>query len=139
MWSMLPACSRWTPHSGETNPTLAGKFARQWNRANDALLLLLPVWSSASSARTVAESTLSKLEACSTLPQVLYTLGRMSWKTGNYCAARALSIAPVSSADSGSTLESKRERILPSLLIRNLPKFHFTGPGTGELAPVNAA
>ncbi len=46
-----------------------------------------------------------------------------------YFAAIAASIAAVIFSDSGFSGVPKRLMILPSLLIRNFPKFHFIAPG----------
>jgi hypothetical protein len=54
-------------------------------------------------------------------------------------AANAASMASVTSFESGFVAESQRLRIFPSLLTRNLPKFHFTSPGNGESLPESAA
>jgi hypothetical protein len=56
-----------------------------------------------------------------------------------HLAARAASMAWVTLAASGSSAEAKRARIFPSRQMRNLPKFHFTSPGAGEVLPVSAA
>jgi|LauGreDrversion4_2_1035121.scaffolds.fasta_scaffold470465_2 hypothetical protein len=56
-----------------------------------------------------------------------------------YFLASAVSMAAVSSAESGATPESNRFSTDPSRPIRNLPKFHFTSPGNAALGPVNAA
>ena len=47
------------------------------------------------------------------------------WRTETYFAARAASIAWVSSGESGSYFGIKALMILPSELIRNLLKFHL--------------
>src|ERR1041385_8858870 len=53
----------------------------------------------------------------------------------HYFAASAASIASVTSGESGVALESKRLRILPSLPITNLLKFHLMLPGKGDCSP----
>jgi len=52
---------------------------------------------------------------------------------------RAFSMASVTSVLSGLVWGSKRASGLPSLPMRNLPKFHFTSPGKAPFSPVRAA
>ena len=52
--------------------------------------------------------------------------------------ASAASTAATNSASSGAVPESQRFRSVPSLPIRNLPKFHFTSPGMADSLPVKA-
>jgi len=58
-------------------------------------------------------------------------------KRRTYFAARAVSMAATTSGASGDGAGSKRLRILPSRLIRNLPKFHLMSPGNGECSPAS--
>src|SRR2546421_294668 len=57
---------------------------------------------------------------------------------GNYFAAKAASIAAVTSGESGVVRGSKRLMILPSGPTRNFPKFHLMSPGKGEASPARA-
>lgn len=50
----------------------------------------------------------------------------------------AFSMAAVTSALSGACFGSKRASGLPSLPMRNFPKFHFTSPGNAPPSPVRA-
>ena len=54
-----------------------------------------------------------------------------------YFAASASLIAATTAGASGLSPGSKRLRILPSRPTRNLPKFHFTSPGKGEVGPLS--
>ena len=55
-----------------------------------------------------------------------------------YFAVSAVSTALVTSGASGVVFGSKRFKILPSLPIRNLPKFHLMSPANGESFPASA-
>ena len=56
-------------------------------------------------------------------------------KPRTYFDASAASMACVTSGASGFTADSKRFRILPSRLTRNLVKFHLMSPAVGESGP----
>lgn len=60
------------------------------------------------------------------------------FRGAHYFASSAASMAVVISVESGVTLDSKRLRILPSLPMRNLLKFHLMSPGNGESLPARS-